>query len=407
MSFFRAWHCLLFLLLFQIKFCSSTLPTWPSPTDELEDIMYLNSGYRARNFSARVTPCDFSAEGHGRIAAAEWIRTAFHDMAPGNVFSGVGGLDASIMFELSGPTENVGAAFTTTLATFSPYLSNQSSMADLIALGVYTAVRSCGGPIVPIRAGRKDAVAAGPPGVPLPQNSLGTFSNQFARIGFNVSEMIAVTACGHTLGGVHADNFPQIVTPGSAPNDYIHFDSTTTFDEKIASEYINGNTKNPLVAGPCVGSSRCSDAAVYAADDNATISTMTNPDTFRKTCAIVLQKLVEVVPNTVTLTDPIQPYEVKPVGLQLSVLDGGQYLMFSGEVRIKTSLQSNHQISHVKLRFKDRIGGIDCGECAIQTHFAGTASGFDDSFDVSSETLQVASHELTETVLWVFASAVC
>jgi hypothetical protein len=157
--------------------------------------MYLNNGYRARNFSARVTPCDFSVEGHGRIAAAEWLRTAFHDMAPGNVFSGVGGLDASIMFELGGPTENIGPAFATTLATFSPYLSNQATMADLIALGVYTAVRSCGGrggPIVPIRAGRKDATVAGAPGVPLPQNSLGTFRNQFARIGFSVSEMIAV-----------------------------------------------------------------------------------------------------------------------------------------------------------------------------------------------------------------------
>jgi hypothetical protein len=340
---FRVWERSLCLLLL-ISLCSATLPTWPSAIDELEDIMYLNNGYRARNFSARVTPCTFSAEGHGRIAAAEWIRTAFHDMAPGNVFSGVGGLDASIIFELSGPTENIGAAFATTLATFSPYLSNQSSMADLIALGVYTAVRSCGGPIVTIRAGRKDATAAGPPGVPLPQNSLGTFRNQFARIGFSVSEMIAVTACGHTLGGVHAENFPQIVTPGSAPNDFVHFDSTTAFDEKIASEYVNGNTTNPLITGPCVGSSRCSDAAVYAADDNATISTMANPDTFRSTCAIVLQKMIEVVPSGVTLTDPIQPYEVKPVRLQLNLLEGGQYLM--SKIVVGALIVANVQFKH-------------------------------------------------------------
>lgn len=352
--------------------------------------MYLNNGYRARNFSSRVTPCDFSMERHGRIAAAEWIRTAFHDMAPGNVFSGIGGLDASIMFELSGPTENIGAAFATTLATFSPYLSAQSSMADLIALGVYTAVRSCGGPIVPVRAGRKDAIAAGAPGVPLPQNSLGTFRNQFARMGFSVSEMAAVTACGHTLGGVHSENFPQIVTPGSAPNNFAHFDSTTAFDNRIAVEYISGNTTDPLVTGPCIASKRCSDASVYAADDNATISAMANPDTFRSTCATVLQKMIEVVPSNVNLTSPILPYEVKPVGLQLNVLGGGQYLIFSGEVRIKTNSQKNKQISHVKIRIKDRNGGTDCGDCIIKTGLVGIADGFDDSFNVRSRSFTLA-----------------
>lgn len=369
--------------------------------------MYLNTGYRARNFSSKVTPCSFSAEGHGRIAAAEWIRTAFHDTAPGNVFTGVGGLDASIAFELSGPTENIGAAFPTTLATFAPYLSSQSSMADLIALGVYTAVRSCGGPIVPIRAGRIDAKVAGAPGVPLPQNSLGTFRNQFARIGFNVSEMIAVTACGHTLGGVHAEDFPQIVTPGSAPNDFVHFDTTTLFDEKVASEYISGRTGNPLVNGPCTGSTRCSDAAVYSADQNVTISAMANPSTFQKTCAIVLQKLIEVVPKAVTLTDPILPYEVKPVALQFDLLDNGKYLSFSGEIRVKTSGRSGSQVSLVELRYKDRNGGTDCGDCVIQSkNVTGKASGFDDKFKVrNSHCVLDDSHTENIVVLWIFTSA--
>ena len=70
-------------------------PTWPSPMDELEDIMLLNTGYRARGFAVAVTPCSFSAQVPGRVAAAEWVRTAFHDMATGNVFTGLGGLDAS------------------------------------------------------------------------------------------------------------------------------------------------------------------------------------------------------------------------------------------------------------------------------------------------------------------------
>ena len=108
------------------------VPTWPSPSDELEDIMFLNTGYRARGFAVAVTPCSFSAQGNGRIAAAEWIRTAFHDMATGNVETGVGGLDASLVYELGG--DNIGPAFQTTFETFAPFLSTRSSMADIVAL---------------------------------------------------------------------------------------------------------------------------------------------------------------------------------------------------------------------------------------------------------------------------------
>lgn len=56
-------------------------PTWPSSVDELEDIMQLNTGYRARGFANPVTPCG-KAPGTGRNAAAEFIRTAFHGNSP-------------------------------------------------------------------------------------------------------------------------------------------------------------------------------------------------------------------------------------------------------------------------------------------------------------------------------------
>ena len=181
----------------------AALPTWPSSVDELEDIQQLNTGYRARAFQTAVTPCSFSAQGPGRQASAEWLRTAFHDMAPGSVFTGVGGMDGSLNYEIGGG-ENIGSAFLTTLTTYAPFFSSRSSLADIIAMGVYTAVRSCGGLPVPVRTGRIDATAAGPVGVPLPQNSIFTFQNQFARFGFNATEMIALTACGHTIGGVHA-----------------------------------------------------------------------------------------------------------------------------------------------------------------------------------------------------------
>ncbi|KAL9626336.1 MAG: hypothetical protein Q9204_007388, partial [Flavoplaca sp. TL-2023a] len=241
---------ILILLLSQCLSWAVAAPTWPSSVDELEDIMMLNTGYRARGFADPVTPCSKGA-GPGRVTAAEFVRTAFHDMATGNIYLGNGGLDASIVFELNnGGGDNIGQAFPTSLTYFAPYLSSRSSMADIIAMSMYTAVRACGGPVIPFRTGRVDASEAGPPGVPLPQNSLFTFQNQFARTGFDSTQMIQVVACGHTLGGVHAENFPQIVPEGSAPDDVKQFDNTAKFDNKIATDYVSGQSTDPLVVGP-------------------------------------------------------------------------------------------------------------------------------------------------------------
>ncbi|MCJ1402847.1 hypothetical protein MMC11_006068 [Xylographa trunciseda] len=366
----------------------AAVQTWPSSMDELEDIMFLNNGYRARNFAFEVTPCSFSSAGPGRIAAAEWLRTAFHDMATGSVYTGIGGLDGSLMYELGG--DNIGAAFATTLSTYAPFLTSRSSLSDIIAMGVYTAVRTCGGLPVPIRTGRIDATAAGPPGVPLPQNSLYTFEQQFLRTGFNTTEMIAVTACGHTIGGVHAVNFPQIVPVGSAPpNDYVLFDSTTVFDEKIASQYVAGTETDPLDVGACVASARCSDVRVFAADGNVTMTALANPATFQSTCQTMLQKMIEVVPAGTVLTDPIVAYDIKPNALQLTLLDGGSNMTFSGEIRVRTTVRPASQILSVQLVYNDRTGGNACGSCTIGSTEAGTATGFDDSFSFYGFSAQI------------------
>jgi catalase (peroxidase I) len=121
-------------------------------------------------------------------------------------------MDASISFEVSRP-ENVGSAFNKTLSQFSPFLSTRSSMADLIAMGAISSVYTCsrGSVIIPFRGGRIDATEAGPAGVPQPQQDLSTHTAIFARQGFNTSEMIGLVACGHTFGGVHGVDFPDIV----------------------------------------------------------------------------------------------------------------------------------------------------------------------------------------------------
>lgn len=343
--------------------------------------MLLNQGYRARGFADPVTPCSKGAA-PGRNAAAERIRTAFHDMAPGNAIARTGGLDASIMFEFGG--DNPGPGFPTTLTSNVPFFSSRSSMADLIAFGVYTAVRACGGPIVSMKGGRVDATERGNSGVPQPQNSLFTFQNQFQRMGFNPAEMIALVACGHSLGAVHTANFPLLVPAGSTPGGYQEFDTTAVdapaFDSKIASEYVAGTTKDALVVGPSVARRQNSDGVVFGSDGNVTIRAMADPATFKSRCSTLLQRMVELVPSATTLTDVIVPYDVKPAALQLDLIQGGDTISFSGEIRVRTTTRAASQIGSVRLAYKDRSGGAGG---TITTAVKGAASGFDDTFTVS------------------------
>jgi hypothetical protein len=223
-------------------------PTWPSSIDDLEEIMFQQRIFKSRNFADTISPCSNEASGPGRQVAAEWLRVAFHDMATADVSTGQGGLDGSLQYRLD-DGESKGPGFNSTLKFFSDYLSKRSSLADLIALGVYASVRSCGGPVIPVRAGRVDAPGPGSMGVPQPEHSIEQFREQFSRMGFSNQEMIQLTACGHTLGGVHATEFPELVGEGEAPSD----STVSEFDEKIVTEYLDNNTTNPLVAGPAVG----------------------------------------------------------------------------------------------------------------------------------------------------------
>lgn len=91
-----------------------------------------------------------------------------------------------------------------------------SSVADLLAIGVRSAVESCGGPDVPYRIGRVDNITPGPFGVPMPQESLQSHIASFSKMGFNKEEMIGLVACGHTIGGVHAAFSPGM-KEGSIP----------------------------------------------------------------------------------------------------------------------------------------------------------------------------------------------
>lgn len=299
-------------------------------------------------------------------------------MATADATTGKGGLDGSIQYMLDNG-ENLGPGFNTTLHFLAGYHSSRASIADLIAMGVYISVRSCGGPIIPVRGGRVDAPKAGDMGVPQPEHDIALFRQQFARMGFTPEEMIQVTVCGHTLGGVHNNEFPELVSA-----DEVGSDSTVAlFDNNVVTEYLESNTSNPLVVGPAATLGKDSDRRIFDSDGNVTVRAMADPVEFVSVCQKVLQKMIEVVPAGVLLSDPIVPYSVKPVSMQLTLEQGASNMILTGNIRVRTTQLPRSEIQNLTLTYKDRDGSAKCGpHCTITTTLLGGGRGLDDTFSV-------------------------
>ncbi|KAF7375657.1 Peroxidase [Mycena sanguinolenta] len=299
---------------------------WPSPQlDALEALRFNQDGHNQGGIAVFIEPCDRFVldtgsnvdSTSGRSNVADWVRTAYHDMATHNVTDGTGGLDASIRFpQESLRTENVGNGFNNTVEALGSVINRYVSLADSLALGTIIAIENCGGPEIAFRGGRIDAGKPNNPG------------------GFTQTEMIGLVACGHTFGGVQQAPFPDIVPILNDPNNtesVTHFDSTSVnFDNLIATEYISGTTQNPLVAGS--NDTTNSDKRIFGSDRNVTMKSFSDsPELFASTCADLIARMLDTVPTGVELTEIITPLPVKPSSLILSM--DGDTLKLSGEVR--------------------------------------------------------------------------
>ncbi|GLB35585.1 putative peroxidase family protein [Lyophyllum shimeji] len=292
---------------------------WPDPQlDFLEDTLYsINSiGFLTENCDPR----------QNTTIAAQWLRLAYHDMSTHDATDGSGGLDASMIYELDRP-QNVGIGMQQSLQDFVFFRTPYVGFADMIAMGVVMGVASCGGPIIPFRGGRVDAKVAGPATVPEPQQDLASHIASFNRQGFTQAEMIALVACGHTLGGVRRDDFPLIVDE-KAPDGFGDFDGTaasrTSFDNAVVLEYLNGTTTNPLVASANVTAR--SDLRIFSSDGNSTMHRLASSNDFSETCKALLEQMINTVPKDVKLTDVIDPLENK-VGSALLYTKNGSYVL--------------------------------------------------------------------------------
>ncbi|KAF4634323.1 hypothetical protein G7Y89_g3787 [Cudoniella acicularis] len=310
-------------------------------TSLVEGIFVDAHGAHATGFVDAVTPCTRYVSGAatvGRETAAQWVRVSFHDFVTHHTSDGSGGLDASIGFEAD-RAENAGAAMNDTIRFFRNRVNAKIGSADFLALSVSVAVQNCGGPIIPVRAGRIDATGPGPFGVPAPTTTLNDTLSMFGGAGMSQSDAITLVACGHTFGAVHHGVFPDVVGPDAiTPNNTaggVNFDdSPAVFDDHNVHAYIDGTGAKggTLVTTPNVTSQ--SDLRLFSSDNNATLLALYNEQgSFVNTCATLFQRMIETVPSNVVLSDVITPQTLKPVNSTLDFDTNGN-LIFTGSIRV-------------------------------------------------------------------------
>lgn len=199
----------------------------------------------------------------------------------------------------------------------------------------------CGGGIVPYRPGRIDAILNPNTGtgVPAPETDLDETLTFFERSGFDREEAIAFTACGHTMGSVHAGGFPDVVNKSAISptntNGGVNFDtSRAVFDNKVVQEYIDwtGQRGGPLVTTDNVTTQ--SDLRLYESDGNATMRSLYSQsnDAFLNTCVNLFEKAINTVPSGVQLGDQITPLQIKPINVTFDIQNAT--LVLSGTIRI-------------------------------------------------------------------------
>ncbi|KAJ7742603.1 heme peroxidase [Mycena metata] len=329
------------LALFVYAATSASAYVWPGTPqlNALEALRWQGNTNGMTTFASNANCTAFvGGTKTGRTNAADWIRTAYHDMATFNIADGTGGMDGSIRFaEEQARPEDPGNGFTNTLAILLNLSTRYASIADILSLGAIISIENCGGPEIAFRGGRVDAAVPNNPGVPEPSQDLASHISAFARQGFTQSEMIGLVACGHTFGGVQQAVFPDIVpvlNSSTNTQSVSHFDATFNyFDNNVATEYISGTTQNPLVVGS--NATTNSDGRIFSSDGNVTMRSFANsPDVFSSTCATLIARMLDTVPAGIQLTEVITALPVKPDLLKFDLSADGTTIQFSGQLRL-------------------------------------------------------------------------
>lgn len=140
-------------------------------------------------------------------------------------------------------------------------------------------------------------------------------------------------------GSVHHGGFPEVVpesavTPNNT-NGGSNFDSSrAVFDPRVVHEYIDGTGQ---LGGPLVSSfneTSRSDLRLYESDGNKTMQGLYDiGDGFQDVCLDVLGRMINTVPASSALLDPITPFAIKPINVTWDFDTDGN-LILAGMIRV-------------------------------------------------------------------------
>lgn len=157
--------------------------------------------------------------------------------------------------------------------------------------------------------------------------------------------MITLIACGHSIGGVHSVDHPEIVSGTPSPENKASFDTTLgALDNKVVVEYLDNSTANPLVRNS--NDTLNSDKRIFASDDNKTMKKLADASYFKSQCEDVFGRMLDLVPGDVTLTEPLQPADIKPY-IQTYQVNADGSIDFSGRIRVRITSNPSRDPSSV------------------------------------------------------------
>lgn len=190
--------------------------------------------------------------------------------------------------------------------------------------------------------------------------------------------MITLVACGHTIGSVHSVDHPEIVSGPVEAANIAHFDTTPSrFDNAPVSEYLNGSTLNPLIIN--TNDTLNSDKRIFGADGNVTMTKLKDAAVFQTQCENVFERMLNLVPANVTLTEPLEPVEVKPQVDKLELNRNGT-IDFVGKLRVRSTpgVGRDPLDTTVTLSYLDNTGARASQEIATTSakYLGGSSVGY-------------------------------
>ncbi|KAF9260896.1 hypothetical protein L218DRAFT_556015 [Marasmius fiardii PR-910] len=131
------------------------------------------------------------------------------------------------------------------------------------------------------------------------------------------------------------------------------------FTNGVVTEYIDGTTENPLVNG--ANATMHSDLRVFSSDRNATMQSLSSPEVFNNTCRDLFERMINTVPSSVTLSDPIEPWDYKVGEARISVANDSDTLVMQTTLRLLDVKENFNR--EVKLVWLDKDGSCSQGNC--------------------------------------------